>query len=171
VAVLVMDSEGKIILRNRQQHRNQALLHPDPGWGTAADEPRLYEGSGKELLAPEMFPERRAARGEDFSDYVVRTGEDGKQRAFSTSGRALRTNGRFEGAVVTFSDVPPWSMPWPRRTRSCPMSPMNCAPRSPRSWDTQRYWPAKRICPRTPGRCSESSSATVNNCRGWLPIC
>jgi signal transduction histidine kinase len=105
VAVLVMDSEGKIILRNRQQHRNQALLRPDPGWGTAADEPRLYEGSGKELLAPEMFPERRAARGEDFSDYVVRTGEDGKQCAFSTSGRALRTNGRFDGAVVTFSDV------------------------------------------------------------------
>lgn len=105
VAVLVLDAEGNIVLRNRQQQHNQALLQPAAGSGPGSDVPHLYGGEGKELLAPEMFPERRAASGEDFSDYLVWTGENGQQRAFSTSGRAIRTNGRFDGAVVTFSDV------------------------------------------------------------------
>lgn len=104
VGVLALDGGGKITLRNRQQQRNQALLH-DPTSGGAPAEGRLYGHGGKELLPSEMLPERRAVTGEDFSDYLVWAGGNGKQRVFSTSARAIRDGGHFDGAVVTFTDV------------------------------------------------------------------
>lgn len=105
VAVLVLDADGKVMLSNRQQNRNRAVLGPEPSSGTVPEESRLYGSGGKEVLDPGMFPERRAARGEDFSDYLVWAGENGRQRAFSTSARAIRGDGSFDGAVVTFADV------------------------------------------------------------------
>lgn len=105
VGVLALDAGGKITLRNQQQKHDQALLHPDPATGEAPAQASFYGRGGKELLAPEMLPERRAATGEDFSDYLVWTGENGKQRVFSTSARAIRDGDRFDGSVVTFTDV------------------------------------------------------------------
>lgn len=104
VGVLALDADGKITLRNRQQQRNHALLHPDPTGGARPEE-RLYGRGGKELLPPEMLPERRASSGEDFSDYLVWAGENGQHRVFSTSARAIRDGSTFDGAVVTFTDV------------------------------------------------------------------
>ncbi|WP_066293758.1 sensor histidine kinase [Arthrobacter sp. B6] len=105
VGVLALDAAGKITLRNQQQKRNHALAHPAPAPGSDLAEVRVYGRGGKELLLPEMFPERRAAKGEDFSDYLVWVGENGKQRVFSTSARAILDDGRFDGSVVTFTDV------------------------------------------------------------------
>lgn len=104
VGVLALNADGQITLRNRQQQRNQVLLGSNPIGGAPSEE-RLYGGEGKVLLPPEMLPERRAASGEDFSDYLVWAGENGKHRVFSTSARAIRDGSTFDGAVVTFTDV------------------------------------------------------------------
>lgn len=105
VGVLALDAEGKASLTNRQQKRNQALGYPVPASADNPAEIRVYGPGGKELLAPEMLPERRAARGEDFSNYLVWASENGKQRVFSTSARAIRDDDSFDGAVVSFTDV------------------------------------------------------------------
>jgi signal transduction histidine kinase len=105
VGVLALDAEGKISLTNRQQQRNQALAYPVSTSPEATNEITVYGGAGKELLAPELLPERRAATGEDFSDYLVWTGRNGKQRVFSTSARTIKDDSKFDGAVVTFTDV------------------------------------------------------------------
>lgn len=105
VGVLALDSGGNATLRNQQQKRNHALAHPPPATGGDPAEVRVYGRGGKELLLPEMLPERRAAMGENFSDHLVWVGENGKQRVFSTSARAIRDGGRFDGSVVTFTDV------------------------------------------------------------------
>lgn len=104
VGVLALDAGGSSTLRNQQQKRNYALAYPSPAPGREP-EVHIYGRGGKELLFPEMRPERRAARGEDFSDYLVWIGENGKQRVFSTSARAIRDDGRFDGSVVTFTNV------------------------------------------------------------------
>lgn len=104
VGVLALDAAGNSTLRNQQQKRNFALARPAPASGRDP-EVHVYGRGGKELLVPEMRPERRAANGEDFSDYLVWVGENGKQRVFSTSARAIRDDGRFDGSVVTFTDV------------------------------------------------------------------
>lgn len=105
VGVMALDAGGTITLRNQQQKRNHALAYPAPSSGNGQAEVRIYGRGGQELLAPEMRPERRAATGEDFSDYLIWVGGNGKQRIFSTSARAIRDDGRFDGAVVTFTDV------------------------------------------------------------------
>lgn len=105
VGVLALDAEGKISLTNRQQQRNQSLAYPVSTSPEATNEISVYGGAGKELLAPELLPERRAATGEDFSDYLVWTGRNGKQRVFSTSARTIKDDTKFDGAVVTFTDV------------------------------------------------------------------
>lgn len=106
VGVLALDAGGKVALRNRQQQRNEALLSSSqPDAEEASAKPRLYGSGGKELLPPGMLPERRAANGEDFSDYLVWARESGQQRVFSTSARAIRNSGTFDGAVVTSTDV------------------------------------------------------------------
>lgn len=105
VGVMALDAGGKVTLRNQEQKRNHSLPHPSRAFGGDAAEVRVYGRGGKEPLDPEMLPERRAARGEDFSDYLVWVGTDGKQRIFSTSARATKDDGRFDGSVVTFNDV------------------------------------------------------------------
>lgn len=106
VGVLALDAGGKINVTNQQQKHDQALLHPDPATGEAPEQARFYGGGGKELLAPEMLPEGRAATGEDFSDYLVWVGETGKQRVFSISARAIRNGDRFDGSVMTRRQPP-----------------------------------------------------------------
>ncbi|EMY34306.1 histidine kinase [Arthrobacter crystallopoietes BAB-32] len=107
VGVAAIDSQGKPTLVNRQQRRNQDLaLLP----GTAADAgercgPSLFRRGGKEILPPEQQPLQRAAQGENFSEYLVWIGDEDRQRVYSTSARAIMDGERFDGSVVTFTDV------------------------------------------------------------------
>ena len=74
-------------------------------------------------------PERRAALGEDFSDYLVWASENGKRRVFSTSARATMDGGSFDGAVVTFTDVTSLVKALAAKDLFFPTLPRNCGPR------------------------------------------
>lgn len=57
-------------------------------------------------VAPERYPDRRAARGETFTDELYWAGEEGEQRAYSVSAHPVESrNGAGAGAVITFADV------------------------------------------------------------------
>ncbi len=57
-------------------------------------------------MPPEGFPAARASRGEAFTHELYWAGEETEQRAYSVSGRAIRSlDGTNTGAVVTFAEV------------------------------------------------------------------
>ena len=107
VGVTALDRDGNTALSNRQQQHLTALsLAPERVTGGAQDAGmRIFVGGGTRPLPPEEHPVRRAGRGESFSEYLIWFGEGDRQRVFSTSARAITEGGRFDGSVITFTDV------------------------------------------------------------------
>jgi signal transduction histidine kinase len=79
-----------------------ALARLAPGEGS----PGLFHGDRTTPVAPQNLPAARAFRGEAFTNELYWAGEGAEQRAYSVSGRAIRSrDGDSTGAVITFADV------------------------------------------------------------------
>lgn len=107
VGVTVLDREGSTVLCNRQQQHLSARALIDGGAGRPgnAAAARIFARGGTQPLPQEEHPMRRAARGESFSENLIWLGEGDRQRVFSTSARAIVEDERFDGSVITFTDV------------------------------------------------------------------
>lgn len=102
VGVWVVDQHGQHVLTNRTMRSDLALAHLTNS--TAA--PMLFSGDRATPVSPEGTPDRRAARGETFTDELYWAGEEGEQRAYSVSAHPVESrDGTCAGAVITFSDV------------------------------------------------------------------
>lgn len=102
VGVWVVDQHGQHVLTNRTMRADPALVR----LAHSAAPPLLFHADRTTPVAPEWSPDRRAARGETFSDELYWAGEEGEQRAFSVSAHPVETrNGTCAGAVITFADV------------------------------------------------------------------
>lgn len=102
VGVWVVDQHGRHVLTNRTMRSDPALVHLT---GSTAS-PMLLHADRTTPVAPERYPDRRAARGETFTDELYWAGEEGEQRAYSVSAHPVESrNGTCAGAVITFADV------------------------------------------------------------------
>lgn len=102
VGVWVVDENGQDVLTNRAMRSDPALARLTP----AAGPPKLFHGDRTTPVLPDGFPAARASRGEVFANELYWAGEVAEQRAYSVSGRAIRSlDGANTGAVVTFAEV------------------------------------------------------------------
>jgi two-component system phosphate regulon sensor histidine kinase PhoR len=102
VGVHAVDAAGNDILVNRQHRRNRSLAQPS---GKDQDL-NLLASDGTTPLPLEHGPVARAARGQSFSDYIVRLGSPTDNRVLSSNARAMTDkDGNFAGSVLAFSDV------------------------------------------------------------------
>lgn len=102
VGVWVVDENGHDVLTNRAMRTDPALARLTP----AAGPPKLFQSDRTTPVPPDGLPVARAARGEVFANELYWAGEDAEQRAYSVSGRAIRSlDGANTGAVVTFAEV------------------------------------------------------------------
>lgn len=102
VGVWVVDGHGKDVLTNRAMRTDPALARLAPATGPSA----LFHSDRTTPVPPDGLPAARASRGEAFANELYWSGEDAEQRAYSVSGRAIRSrDGASTGAVVTFAEV------------------------------------------------------------------
>lgn len=102
VGVHAVDADGNDILVNQQHRRNRAL-YQSPG---KEQDLNLLANDGTTPLPLEHRPVARAARGQSFSDYMVRLGSPTDHRVLSSTARAMTDkDGNFAGSVLAFSDV------------------------------------------------------------------
>jgi signal transduction histidine kinase len=102
VGVWVVDENGQDVLTNRAMRTDLALARLTLAVGS----PKLFHGDRTTPVPPDGLPAARAARGEVFANELYWAGEDAEQRAYSVSGRAIRSlDGANAGAVVTFAEV------------------------------------------------------------------
>jgi signal transduction histidine kinase len=106
LGVLAVDADGHDVLMNRKQRANHELATP-----TDIDDPNesqllVFAADRITPIPVEDRPVRRAVLGETFTDYLVWLGAGKKQRAITTSARAMKDpDGKFAGSVIVFSDV------------------------------------------------------------------
>lgn len=106
VGVHAVDEAGNDILMNQQHRRNRSLATAAATAHPGEQELNLLASDGTTPLPPEHSPVTRAARGQSFSDYLVRVGSPANQRVLSSTARAMRDkDGNFTGSVLAFSDV------------------------------------------------------------------
>ncbi|WP_227497260.1 sensor histidine kinase [Planctomonas psychrotolerans] len=106
VGVLAIGEDGRRLMMNSTQQALHEYGMPRGVLDAREDDLLLFGEGGTVPLAAEERPERRAAAGETFSDYLVWIGEPGNQRVLSTSARTIRdADGRMEGSVIAYSDV------------------------------------------------------------------
>lgn len=102
VGVWVVDANGQDVLTNRAMRTDPSLARLIAATGS----PQLFYGDRTTPVPPDGFPAVRASRGEAFTNELYWAGGDTGQRAYSVSGRAIRSlDGDNTGAVVTFADV------------------------------------------------------------------
>lgn len=102
VGVWVVDENGQDVLTNRAMRTDPSLARLTRAAGSG----KLYHGDRTTVVPPEGFPAARASRGEAFTHELYWAGEETEQRAYSVSGRAIRSlDGTNSGAVVTFAEV------------------------------------------------------------------
>ena len=102
VGVWVVDRHGKDVLTNRAMRTDPALARLAPAAGPSA----LFHSDRTTPVPPDGLPAARASRGEAFANELYWSGEDAEQRAYSVSGRAIRSrDGANTGAVITFAEV------------------------------------------------------------------
>lgn len=102
IGVHAVDAAGNDILVNQQHRRNRALSQPS----AKEQDLNLLASDGTTPLPPEHGPVARAARGQSFSDYIVRLGSPTENRVLSSTARAMKDkDGNFAGSVLAFSDV------------------------------------------------------------------
>ena len=102
VGVLAIDTEGKVLLTNRQQQLFQrTAASPEDG-----DELRFSGSKGSTPLPEARHPIRRATDGESFSNNLLWLSDGESQRAVSTAARPMTNpGGEFTGSVIVFNDV------------------------------------------------------------------
>lgn len=89
VGVLVIDEQGREVLANQRQRRFEELATPEGAGPVDRYALEVFGADGTRLLRAEERPARRALRGEEFSNCLIRAGSP-RQRVFSASARALR---------------------------------------------------------------------------------
>ena len=106
VGVLALDPAGRSVLANRPLEQMRRVATPEGTDKAPLKDLLLYRMDGVTPIAEPDLPVARAARGETFSEYLVRAGRTGQQRVLSTSARTMKDNeGKREGSVLAFSDV------------------------------------------------------------------
>jgi two-component system phosphate regulon sensor histidine kinase PhoR len=104
-AILMLDSEGEVILGNdtARQFFDRASLRED---GTVRPQQLLYEEDRTTLVPPDQNILNRALRGDSLLGRVYWVGAPGNQHALSAvSSRVVRPDGRVLGTVVVSHDV------------------------------------------------------------------
>lgn len=104
VGLLLLDRDGRYLLRNRRHRELLTLAFPH---GAVDGEIHVFDAEQTRRLAPEELPETRAAAGEEFQDLLVWVGDrPDDRRALSVSARAVRDrDGDFAGAAMACHDV------------------------------------------------------------------
>lgn len=106
VGLLALDAEGNDMLFNRRQREIHRAGLPKGVDDAPEKDLLLFESDGVTPIPAEHRAAYRAARGETFSDFLVRVGEQPEQRVLSASARVmLDEQGHREGAVIAFNDV------------------------------------------------------------------
>ncbi|MHA7277410.1 sensor histidine kinase [Arthrobacter sp. Hz1] len=102
VGVLAIDTEGKVLLTNRQQQLFQrTTASPED-----CSELRFSGSKGSAPLPAARHPIRRATDGESFSNNLLWLSDGESQRAVSTAARPMTDlGGEFTGSVIVFNDV------------------------------------------------------------------
>ncbi|MHA7153856.1 sensor histidine kinase [Arthrobacter sp. TMN-50] len=102
VGVLAINTEGSVLLSNRQQQLFQrTVASPEDG-----DELRFSGSKGSTPLPEARHPIRRAINGESFSNNLLWLDDGESQRAVSTAARPMTDlGGDFTGSVIVFNDV------------------------------------------------------------------
>jgi two-component system CheB/CheR fusion protein len=93
-AVLLVDSAGEPVLSNSAYDR---------AFGDATK--FMPEANVGERLPESTWPQRRAARGESFTESFTMKSDDGSRRWFEANGQPFLLNGAQEGGVVAIRDV------------------------------------------------------------------
>ncbi|MBW7968418.1 CHASE3 domain-containing protein [Bradyrhizobium sp. BR 10289] len=106
-AVLVIDSEGTVLLSNPAAER--MLLHrTGMNLGNLRAMSEVYHGDGVTLLKPNELPSARVLRGEQFEamEMIVRPHSGNQARHLMISGRPMRdAQGDISGAVLVYHDA------------------------------------------------------------------
>lgn len=106
IGVLAVDADGHDVLMNRKQRANHELARPKNIEDPNESQLLLFAADRTTPVPDEDRPVRRAVLGETFTDYLVWLGAGKKQRAITTSARAMNDpDGKFAGSVIVFSDV------------------------------------------------------------------
>lgn len=106
IGVLAVDADGHDVLMNRKQRANHELARPKNIDDPNESQLLLFAADRTTPVPDEDRPVRRAVLGETFTDYLVWLGAGNKQRAITTSARAMKDpDGNFAGSVIVFSDV------------------------------------------------------------------
>lgn len=106
IGVLAVDADGHDVLMNRKQRANHELARPKNIDDPNESQLLLFAADRTTPVRDEDRPVRRAVLGETFTDYLVWLGAGNKQRAITTSARAMKDpDGKFAGSVIVFSDV------------------------------------------------------------------
>lgn len=106
LGVLAVDADGHDILMNRKQRANHELSRPKDIDDPNESQLLVFAADRTTPVPVAERPVRRAVLGETFTDYLVWLGEGRKQRAITTSARAMKDpDGTFVGSVIVFSDV------------------------------------------------------------------
>lgn len=106
VGVLAVDADGHDVLMNRKQRANHELARPKDIEDPNESQLLVFAADRTTPVPDEDRPVRRAVLGETFTDYLVWLGAGNKQRAITTSARAMKDpDGKFAGSVIVFSDV------------------------------------------------------------------
>ncbi|HEY8754483.1 MAG TPA: PAS domain-containing sensor histidine kinase [Arthrobacter sp.] len=106
LGVLAVDADGHDVLMNRKQRANHELATPSDIEDPNESQLLVFAADRITPIPVEDRPVRRAVLGETFTDYLVWLGAGKKQRAITTSARAMKDpDGKFAGSVIVFSDV------------------------------------------------------------------
>lgn len=106
VGVLAVDADGHDVLMNRKQRANHELARPKDIEDPNESQLLVFAADRSTSVPLDDRPVRRAVLGETFTDYLVWLGAGNKQRAITTSARAMKDpDGKFAGSVIVFSDV------------------------------------------------------------------
>jgi len=105
--VVVMNGEGKIVVRNKAANRLLGIGAEEQDYGAVTRQFEAFHLDGS-LVSPENWPTARALRREYFQNYAIRlrnkkTGEMGA-REISTSPMPRRPGGEFQ-VLVTYRDT------------------------------------------------------------------
>ncbi|MDQ0029624.1 sensor histidine kinase [Arthrobacter bambusae] len=106
LGVVAIDAEGREMMANRKQRENQVLATPGETDHHGGPQLLVFDADRVTPTAADRRPMRRAALGQEFTDYLVWVGTAGEQRALSTSARSMHDDdGNYLGSVIVFGDV------------------------------------------------------------------
>ncbi|MBB6404278.1 cell wall metabolism sensor histidine kinase WalK [Arthrobacter sp. AZCC_0090] len=106
LGVVAIDADGREMMMNRKQRKNHVLGTPGGTGGHGESQLLVFDADRTTPTAADRRPIRRAALGQEFTDYLIWVGTGSEQRAFTTSARSMKDDdGSYSGSVIVFSDV------------------------------------------------------------------